>query len=59
MYFAFDIAREEVVWYRKVERVGGTGDVCKTRNEFAWKHCPDNFHRNVYFVCSCFQYHRA
>jgi hypothetical protein len=59
VYFAFDVAWEEEVWYCKVGRVGGPHDVCKTRYVFAWKHCPDNFHRNMYFVHSCFLYHHA
>lgn len=42
VHFAFDVTWVEILWYCKIGRVGGPGDVCKTRNEFAWKHCPDN-----------------
>jgi len=37
---AFATAPKEAIWYCKIRQEVGPGDVCTTRNESAWKHCP-------------------
>lgn len=43
------VAIEKIDWYCKIRLAGVSGDVPKMRNEFVWKHCPDNLHRNVLY----------
>jgi len=54
VYFAFDVAPLEVFWYcRHIRRAGGPFDVRETRNDSAWKHCPENWHGNVRCASGC------
>jgi hypothetical protein len=47
MCLSSDITTMEVMWYCKIRWVDMPGGVPETRNESAWRHCPEHLHRNV------------
>jgi hypothetical protein len=47
MCLSSDITTTEVMWYCKVRWVDMPSGVPETRNESAWRHCPEHLHRNV------------
>ena len=54
IYRASNVAPEEIVWYCKVRRAGGPGDVAGTRNESDQEYCPEDLHGNLCCVSSWF-----
>lgn len=47
MCISSDIITTEVIWYCEIRRVDVPGDVPETRNESAWRRCPEHLHKNV------------
>lgn len=47
MCLSSDITTMEVIWYCKIRQMDVPGDVPETRNESAWRPCPEHLHRNV------------